>query len=356
VSSQCNNSNTADVTVSVNPLQPVNIAHLSNITNICPNTPNVITPIVTQNGNTTFTYLWSPGNSSTPSVTFSPQQTTNYSVLVGGECNQTDTAQFTINIPVYPAITVDGGTDRTVACAGNAVDLIAVSTGGGPSVRYSFSGGPYQTANNKIYFAMEDTLVVITAKDTCGNTARDSVKINVPVYPPLDITVTPDTAACNGARGSFGVSVLGGAVGLGYDIIWSTGTGADSILVSTLDTGSVIVTDSKRYRVRVKDLCSTFDTASVFIRVKPCDVNIPNVFTPNGDNVNNRFVIQGLREYPNTLVSIYDRWGRQVYQTQNYSDDTAWDGQGADAGTYFYVVEFVNKQISPRTGTLQLLR
>jgi len=85
-------------------------------------------------------------------------------------------------------------------------------------------------------------------------------------------------------------------------------------------------------------------------------VDAPNVFTPNGDNVNNRFIIKGLKEYPNALVSIYDRWGRMVFESSNYTEETAWDGSGVDAGTYFYIVQFTQSGVEPMTGTVQLLR
>jgi gliding motility-associated-like protein/uncharacterized repeat protein (TIGR01451 family) len=68
---------------------------------------------------------------------------------------------------------------------------------------------------------------------------------------------------------------------------------------------------------------------------------ISNVFTPNGDGINDTFVIPGLETYSDTELSIINRWGNTIYQKTNYKND--WDGQGMVEGTYFYVLKAKNK-------------
>jgi gliding motility-associated-like protein/uncharacterized repeat protein (TIGR01451 family) len=68
---------------------------------------------------------------------------------------------------------------------------------------------------------------------------------------------------------------------------------------------------------------------------------VSNVFTPNGDGVNDTFVIPGLETYSETELTIINRWGNTVYQKKNYKND--WDGQGMVEGTYFYVLSAKNK-------------
>jgi gliding motility-associated-like protein len=63
---------------------------------------------------------------------------------------------------------------------------------------------------------------------------------------------------------------------------------------------------------------------------------IPNVFTPNGDGVNDEFFIPGAGALRDFRVEIYNRWGRKVYE---WTDPQAgWDGEGHNDGVYFYVV------------------
>lgn len=68
---------------------------------------------------------------------------------------------------------------------------------------------------------------------------------------------------------------------------------------------------------------------------------ISNVFTPNGDGVNDTFVIPGLESYSDTELTIINRWGNTVYKKTNYKND--WDGSGMVEGTYYYVLRAKNK-------------
>ncbi|RFM32251.1 DUF11 domain-containing protein [Chitinophaga silvisoli] len=63
---------------------------------------------------------------------------------------------------------------------------------------------------------------------------------------------------------------------------------------------------------------------------------VPNVITPNGDGKNDQFVIKGLDLYPGSKLEIYNRWGNQVYRSDNYNNN--WKGEGLSAGIYYYVL------------------
>ncbi|MBC8054923.1 MAG: gliding motility-associated C-terminal domain-containing protein [Sphingobacteriaceae bacterium] len=70
------------------------------------------------------------------------------------------------------------------------------------------------------------------------------------------------------------------------------------------------------------------------------DLIIPNVFTPNGDGVNEKFEIKNLEFYKENEISIINRWGNSVYEKKNY--ENLWDGSGLDEGTYFFVLKVKN--------------
>ncbi len=84
---------------------------------------------------------------------------------------------------------------------------------------------------------------------------------------------------------------------------------------------------------------------------------VHNAFSPNGDNQNEKFVIDNIDDvlcYPNNSVEIYNRWGILVYETKNYNNTTnAFDGisrgrttikqsDGLPTGTYFYILEYTS--------------
>jgi gliding motility-associated-like protein/uncharacterized repeat protein (TIGR01451 family) len=90
--------------------------------------------------------------------------------------------------------------------------------------------------------------------------------------------------------------------------------------------------------------------------VNGSDIFIPNTITPNGDGKNDKFIIPGLNRYPNSVLTIYNRWGNQVYHSSNY--DNSWDGSGLSGGTYYYMLELRTPQqgMQVQKGWVVLLR
>jgi gliding motility-associated-like protein/uncharacterized repeat protein (TIGR01451 family) len=64
---------------------------------------------------------------------------------------------------------------------------------------------------------------------------------------------------------------------------------------------------------------------------------IPNVFTPNGDGLNDTFEIPGLELYQANELTIVNRWGGTVYDKKGYTND--WAATGLNEGTYFYLLK-----------------
>ncbi len=79
-----------------------------------------------------------------------------------------------------------------------------------------------------------------------------------------------------------------------------------------------------------------------------------NVFTPNGDNINDNFVVGDIEVYPNNQVSIYNRYGKQVFNAAGYRND--WNGGNLAAGVYFYVVRFNDEVPREFRGWVQIVR
>ena len=87
---------------------------------------------------------------------------------------------------------------------------------------------------------------------------------------------------------------------------------------------------------------------SVTVVVNNCsfEFNIPQGFSPNGDGINDLFVIRGIDHYPNNKILIYNRWGDKVFEASPYQN--TWNGNstnglivGSDklpTGTYFYLL------------------
>gem|GEM_PF-1384797 len=83
------------------------------------------------------------------------------------------------------------------------------------------------------------------------------------------------------------------------------------------------------------------DTATVYVTVLCSALEIFDAFSPNGDDYNETFKINGLQEWPNHHLTVFNRWGVIVYESTNYlSDwDGTWKGKLLPDGTYFYILE-----------------
>ncbi len=84
-------------------------------------------------------------------------------------------------------------------------------------------------------------------------------------------------------------------------------------------------------------------TDNVFVRVFE-KIVIPSTFTPNNDGVNDIWNIEALETYPDGVISVFNRNGKQVFQSRGYGKpwDGKFNGSLLPAGTYYYVIDLKN--------------
>ena len=128
---------------------------------------------------------------------------------------------------------------------------------------------------------------------------------------------------------------------VGFEFLWQDGS-----------TNSTFpITDFGTYWVTADNGCTVLaDTLSI-LKVNIDDVMIPNVFTPNGDDLNQNFRIDERMMGGDLLV--FDRWGAKVYENSNYQNE--WDGDDLPSGVYYYILNG-GECIEQKKGTLSLLR
>ncbi len=121
------------------------------------------------------------------------------------------------------------------------------------------------------------------------------------------------------------------------------------------DEGVCSVTDEFTYVVCNPNGC---DTATVYIYIECEGLVIFNGFSPNGDDINSTFFIDGIEDYPNNELCIYNRWGNEVYRTTGYNNewDGRWNGYDLPDGTYFYYLKLNDEENREFKGYLQIFR
>ncbi len=94
-------------------------------------------------------------------------------------------------------------------------------------------------------------------------------------------------------------------------------------------------TGDDHFAYAVKDVNGN-ETNVAHVEIAVTGFLIPNVFTPNGDGNNDVFEIVGLEQYDRAEVTIFNRWGNEVYRNTDYKNN--WDGGSLNEGTYYYLV------------------
>ncbi len=106
-------------------------------------------------------------------------------------------------------------------------------------------------------------------------------------------------------------------------------------------------------------LCSSLgcDTATVFITVECKSLHVFNAFSPNGDGINDFFIINGLQNFPNHKLQIFNRWGNLIYEAVKYQNNWAgtWEGRDVPDGTYIYMLDLGDGS-KPLKGTVYIRR
>ncbi len=249
------------------------------------------------------------------------------------------------NINVNSTETVTGGCN-----IGAQGSIVINATGGIAPYTYSINGGPFQTSNT--FTGLTSGTKTITIKDAyCGTLTKTvivDVKASPYVYAGTDLTIVDGDS----------VRLHGTATGTAASIAWTpntTLTGANTFTpVATPNT-------TTNYTLTVTELNGCVSSDNVLVTVIPYCVKVMNAFTPNGDGINDRWLVtNGAACTKQIIAKVFNRYGELVYSNDNYNND--WDGKYkgkpvAD-GTYYYVLQYrlINGNSIPVKGDVTILR
>jgi gliding motility-associated-like protein len=384
---QCALNGALQVAINPNPTIAINEAP-----EICEGQSTTLTTTVSQLGGT---YSWQPGNLTTPQVFVSPNITTNYTVtyILNGCASQPANATVTVNpnipvdaglpvsicqggqitltasgtpnnvwsggvldgVPFNPIQTtvyyvtgtsasgcitsdsvvvtvnsnpiINAGNPQTV-CVGESVVLQA--SGAGINGMYSWSNG----ATNGVAFTVNGTQVyTVTGTDANGCSSTASLTITGLPIPVAQFTATPPNGDIPLEVDFFNTSQNSNAY------FWDFGNG-QSLSINDLSEQQSTYLNMGTYTVWLvasNGLCADSISALITVTAEPW-IFVPNVFTPNGDNANETWMIDTKNMESIELV-IVNRWGNPMAKIEDVNG--GWDGKtpgGSEAtdGTYFY--------------------
>ncbi|RWU06135.1 MBG domain-containing protein [Pedobacter chitinilyticus] len=159
------------------------------------------------------------------------------------------------------------------------------------------------------------------------------------------LTVNPlpvvSIVSSKGASLSKGETTVLTATG-GTSYTWANAAG----IISGQNTASLTVRPSvtTTYTVTATNAtgCSDVKTITIEVRDDYEAIKATNILTPNGDGINDTWVVENIDQYPNNEVKIFDKAGRVLYSKKAY--DNSWNatvnGAPLAEGTYFYIIDF----------------
>jgi gliding motility-associated-like protein len=185
----------------------------------------------------------------------------------------------------------------------------------------------------------------------CGTSSQISVAIN----PLPTLIMGPDVTIAPGASTTLNVSVTGNIIS--YQWIPPTGLNNASIEDPVASPSATTV-----YTLDVTDANQCEASDSIKINVSgggggSSKILVPNAFSPNGDGINDTWVITNLSAYPGATVDVFNRYGQLVFHSENYNK--AWDGtfngKSLPAATYYYIIDPKNNE-KKQAGSVTLFK
>ena len=303
------------------------------------------------------TVSWSPStglsNTSILNPEASPSQATQYFMAVtNGECTLIDSVMVDVM-----ETTVIEALDVTI-CEGESVRL---ETSGNAD---SFWWTPEEniadpSVANPTVSPTETTVYTVNGQLSTCEAAEATVTVNV--LPAPELGVLPKRYFFPGQVVQLNLEP---DLSLPYEYNWFPSQG---LTCSSCPNPAVTPEFSSIYHVEVTDLetgcIDTFTTEVILLEHCPDDlINIPNIFTPNGDEQND---VLGLHLSPSLKeiksFQIFNRWGALIFATTDINDfwDGTFKGQPLDSGVYVYLIEVpceVKGNVIIKSGDITLLR
>jgi gliding motility-associated-like protein len=364
-SSTCNISDTTSFTVNI--IQPAPLSASIDIPTYDPCTVGGLTVDYAFTGSGADSLYWDMGTGDifiddvsfsytydTPGTYYVEMQAYNFA------CGTSSTIRDTIDFNPNP-IFVNTNIDPDVDVCGTALAVDFSSGNPAPPQNYwDFGDGNTSTAINPTHtYAVSGTyngFFVAIDSSTCNIADTMYFPITVNLIPELNVNIdyTPPVP-CEAV--TYEVNLEANVEGAD-SIYWNMGDGMefynDTLIAYEYGApGTYPITI-----VLFKEGCApkVISNEATFIELGESSGIIPNVFTPNGDGMNDELVFLGVDQTQDYSIRIFNRWGKTVFESTDAKNN--WDGKDSRDGTYFYELRYTDvcsEEEKLVTGTVTLI-
>ncbi|MGV3505300.1 MAG: ice-binding family protein [Adhaeribacter sp.] len=299
---------------------------------------------------TATSYVWSvpegwtiTGGQGSTSITVKAGSGTGLiSVKALNGCGESEASSLTVVPTQTASVDIGALSGEALVCAGRSGLVYAVApVAGATAYQWLLPPGWTITAGEgthqiTVTAGRQGGKLSVTAANSCTNSLPASLDLQVQAQAVAPVEIQDISSPCGGL--SYTLQPVGEAQQYTWTLPpgWTitAGQGTATIRV-TAPEGSgkgllTVVADNGN--------CSS---AAITLEADPAraqaETVIANVFSPNGDGVNDTWEILNIQNYPDNDLVIINRWGNEVYRRKGYRNQ--WDGGQLSAGTYFYVLK-----------------
>ncbi|HEU4471604.1 MAG TPA: PKD domain-containing protein [Flavisolibacter sp.] len=349
----------SDTAVQIVGVHPLPVVSFTLPTSVCmPGGAAAFTSQTTVADNSSLSYEWAfgdgnSGSGATPSHVYTTAQPYQVVLKATSQYGCVNESQQTFNAFFNKPIAAFSVAPDTL-CQGTNNEFTDLSSDPLSPIQawnWSFGDGGVSTSAEPVkkYSQPGNYTVTLTVRNAAGCTS-DPFKDTVIVYLQPVIDAGPSFIVPEGTPVRFNPRANDSAT---LSFLW---TPSANFADATLLRPTINALQNQTYTLTATGLgnCTASDELTVKI-LKP--VNIPNSFTPNGDGINDTWIIPNLADYPGCKVEVFNRYGQPVYQSSGYG--TPWNGthkgNTLPFGTYYYVVTLKNG-FAPITGSVTIVK
>jgi gliding motility-associated-like protein len=304
------------------------------------------------------TYNWLPKTGLTDNTianpVASPATTTVYTLEAQSSfgCTSKDSIKITVAPPIQFTISAD-----MMLCKGSSVQLKA---GGASSYRWinNTSGLNNTTIADPIATPSSTMMYYVEGRDSY-QCFTDTASVKVTVISLPSVQAGADVVVSGGTPYTLQPTYSNDVIGYS----WSP---ASDLSCTGCPSPQTTPTADRDYIITVRNAsqCAASDTVKVITVCGESHIYIPNAFTPNGDALNNTFIIRGSGVKLVTSFAIFNRWGELVFEKKNFMPGdagSAWNGKfrgiNVPSGSYVYLASFqcASGHVFSKKGTVTVI-
>lgn len=339
----CTDTKPVNVIVRDNP----NLGVLKSIAACTPNTVNLMHPsILSGNRNDLVYTYWEDKETTKPLVNATAITKSGTYYIKGADIYNCSTVQ-----PIHVSITPPPLTviNNFTACGSLLLSSVNPVAGSDPTATVSYwSDAAASTGNlpaNHVFTNNTNYFVKLTSIGGCA------------VIKPASITIHPfpDFRVTNPATVKI-PQTINLTTTVPFSQNWRYTYWEDSAATKSIFNPERILT-SGTYFIKATSNQGCSVTQSVKVNIDDADILPSNIFSPNGDGINDVWLIPLIEYYPESTIEIFTRNGQSIYRSKGYTrvwDGRSNDGQIVPVGVYYYLIK-PSPKLKPVSGTVTVI-